>query len=134
MASEQQPSESYDGGYEHQPTTTPGIGDLLVTNTNQTADTVDKLITTSDDAAQFIPRAIVTPQERKRFVRMAIAERFVESGEMSAKDQTWLDLAYSIAQGGRGRRQAENIAIGRRDSLFPQGRGRNRFQQEDKTL
>ena len=114
MASEQQPSESYDGGYEHQQTTTPGIGDLLVTNTNQTADTVDKLITTSDDAAQFIPRAIVTPQERKRFVRMAIAERFVESGEMSAKDQTWLDLAYSYETRGMGHVSSTHLTPPRR--------------------
>ena len=94
--------ENYDGGYE----ATPSVGDMLLTNTRSEGDVVRELIKTSDKAEEWIPRSRVTAKERKENVRILTLENFINTGKCSADDLTWLDAAFSIAEDGKGRREA----------------------------
>jgi len=124
--------ENYDGGYE----ATPSVGDMLLTNTRSEGDVVRELIKTSDKAEEWIPRSRVTAKERKENVRILTLENFINTGKCSADDLTWLDAAFSIAEDGKGRREAVEMITGHPEhQVLPNLRSkRNRFQREEKTL
>tara|TARA_Y100000590_G_C15715223_1_gene1011655 strand:- start:2491 stop:2880 length:390 start_codon:yes stop_codon:yes gene_type:complete len=124
--------ENYDGGYE----ATPSVGDMLLTNTRSEGDVVKELIETSNDASKWIPRSRVTAKERKENVRILTLENFINTGKCSADELTWLDAAFSIAEDGKGRREAVEMVTGHPEhQVIPRLRSkRNRFERQEKTL
>lgn len=125
--------ENFDGGYE----ATPSVGDLLLTNTRGDSDVVRELIKTSDRAEEWIPRSRTTQQERKENVRILTMQAFIDTQECDANKLVWIDAAFSIAEDGKGRREAVEMITGHPEHQVIPGRRskRNRFQRdENRTL
>lgn len=123
-------------GYQYTPDASPGLEELLVERDRpNNSDPIHELLNTSEDAKSWLPKAIFTKKERKNVTRILHMERFVNNFEASGSELIWLDAGLSIAEGGRGRKDAVEILSG------PSGRGqeyirsrtnkRSRFAQEN---
>tara|TARA_B100000470_G_C19638560_1_gene323187 strand:- start:271 stop:696 length:426 start_codon:yes stop_codon:yes gene_type:complete len=123
-------------GYQYVPDGSPGLEELLVERDKpNNSDPIHELLNTSEDSKSWLPKAIFSKKERKNITRIIHMERFVLNFEANGSELAWLDGALSIAEGGRGRKDAVEILSG------PSGRGqeyirsrsnkRSRFAQEN---
>ncbi|MCY3543803.1 MAG: hypothetical protein OXH22_07165 [Chloroflexi bacterium] len=109
--------------------TPPSIEDLFLVSEKASPNVIIEMITTSTNPQEYIPRSHVSARQAAALQRIHILFSVWKKREVNIGQVVWNNLAYTIAEDGRGRSQAVSMLSGMRErvaaGLAGIGRGRD---------
>lgn len=104
----------------------PSVADFFLQTEPSQTNMIREMVTTSDLPNEFIPRSHVSLEESAAMRRIMVSQSLWRNEDFRSDVILWMRLAFSIAEEGRGRGQAERMYTGGfRQRLMDKLRGRS---------
>tara|TARA_Y100000310_G_scaffold340407_2_gene436088 strand:+ start:223 stop:558 length:336 start_codon:yes stop_codon:yes gene_type:complete len=96
-------------------------------------DHIRDMITTSTNVAESIPRSRISKKEAAGQLRIRSKLNLVKNHQANVEQVLWFQNAYTIAEGGQGRREAVDMIIGQVAGMFRRrGNSLGRYRTMDR--